>query len=74
MEDLNITNVRGYSMFMALSSHHQVPWKQALNDRWTQLLQNLKKFPTHPQSQSSGCRSVGGLGEIPQGLRWQTTQ
>ena len=28
MTQLNITNVRDYAMFMALSSHKQVPWLQ----------------------------------------------
>ena len=35
MEDLNITNVRGYSMFMALSSHHQVLWKSQTSSQWS---------------------------------------
>ena len=65
MTQLKITNVRDYAMFMALSSHKQVPW---LQNAWEHIAIIIIK-PTF-----SGYWSVSGLVKIPGGSCWHTTQ
>ena len=71
MTQLNITNVRDYAMFMALSSHKQVPW---LQNAWEHIAIIIIKPIIVVKPTFSGYWSVSGLVEIPGGSWWQTTQ